>query len=66
VAGQYTATPIKVKFLEMKARLLGQPANAAVIVLAADYEPGEGDPGTDLQNFLLHTLVSSAITSAAK
>ena len=66
VAGQYTASPTKVKFLEAKARLLGQPANAAVIVLAADYEPGEADPGTELQNFLLHTSLSPAIGPAVK
>ena len=57
VAGQYTANPTKVKFLEAKALVLGSPANAAVIVLAADYERGEGEPGTDLQNFLSHALL---------
>jgi len=66
VAGQYTANPTKVKFLEAKARLLGQPANVAVIVLAADYEPGGWDSGSDIQDFLSHTLLSAAVQPDVK
>jgi len=58
VCGEYTSSPERVKLLQAKARLLGKPATAAVIAVAADY-PLDGGAGDQvLRDFLSHASFS--------
>jgi exosortase A len=54
VASDFTSSPYYVKFLQVKARLLGGPPGAVVIALAADDEDRVRGADT-LQSFLRHT-----------
>lgn len=59
VGGEYTASPGRVKFLQAKARLLGKPATAAVISVAAGFPMDGSTADGILQNFLSHSSFSS-------
>jgi exosortase A len=66
VAGEYTANPERVKFLQAKTRLLNGPAAAAVIALGADYQEDSSEAQDSLQNFLLHTSLTAALCGSSK
>lgn len=54
VSGEYTASRARVRLLQAKARLFGEPAMVAVINLAAGNELDAPEAERTLQNFLLH------------
>jgi EpsI family protein len=59
VGGEYTGSPVRVKFLQAKARLLGSPTTTLVLAVGADssLERSEGD--RILRDFLSHISFSS-------
>jgi exosortase A len=54
VSGEYTASPRRVRFLQAKARFLGNPAEVAVIALGIDNHGDTMNAERVLQEFLLH------------
>jgi EpsI family protein len=52
--GEYTASPIRVKFLQAKARLLGHPAVAIIITVGTNFEKKSSESKQVLQDFLSH------------
>jgi exosortase A len=54
VSGEYTASRVRVRLLQAKARLLEKPATVAVINLGTGNERDATEVERTLQNFLLH------------
>jgi EpsI family protein len=64
VGGEYTASRGRVRFLQAKARLCGEPASVTVIRLGTDNRTNAGDMERALQDFLLHTSFLTAAGSS--
>jgi exosortase A len=65
VNGEYTASPVRVKFLQAKARLSGRPTSATVIAVGTDYQMGASEAKQVLQDFLSHTSLFDHVTAVA-
>jgi EpsI family protein len=65
VGGEFTGNASRVRFLQAKARLLGRPAAAAVIVLASD-SVGKQAPERVLQEFLRQARFQDRSDPAAR
>lgn len=63
VTGQFTSNPYIVKLLQLKARLFGEPAEAAVIAISTDYDNQKTDANLHLQDFLQQTSLTEALNS---
>jgi EpsI family protein len=65
VDGRFTADPYWAKLLEVKAKLLGGPRAAAVVVVASDYDERASEASRVLQDFVAHLgPVGSALEAA--
>jgi EpsI family protein len=61
--GEYTASPIRVKFLQAKARLLGHPAVAIIITVGTNFEKKSSESKQVLQDFLSHAVLIAPATT---
>jgi exosortase A len=59
-----TGSPIEVKYLEAKARILGRPATAAVISLSTGYLLDSSEAASGMEDFLRHTSLVLTPTAA--
>lgn len=60
VQGKLTADPLQVKLFQAKARLLGQPASAAVISLSSGYVLQPAEAEARMEDFLRHAAIVPA------
>jgi exosortase A len=59
IGGTSTSDPVKVKLLQAKAKLLGQPAATAVIAMSTDYLLDPSEAASKLQDFLHHMSIEN-------
>jgi exosortase A len=61
VAGEITASPMRVKFLQAKARLFGEATNTVVVAVSADEQLDGKKADQVLRDFLDHASFESAV-----
>lgn len=54
VDGEFTASPYRAKYLQVRAKLLGGSRASAVVAVGADFSPDKSDAANALQDFLGH------------
>jgi EpsI family protein len=64
VGGTFTSNPYYAKLLELKARLTASRPSGATITLWREYDKDESKTGTDMQDFLNHTSILTALPGA--